>query len=125
MCESTSPTAVSSSGSLTTSKTTAGETIRVAVDTASAKPGDAVTLGVRPEHLTTTGDGDALTAEVMFVETLGATTMAHLKHPASEDTLTVQLAGELRARAGERLTLHVPAKQAHLFDANGKAFQRL
>ena len=106
-------------------KTSAGETIRVSVDAASAKPGDAVTLGVRPEYLTTTGDGDALTAEVMFVETLGATTMAHLKHPASEDTLTVQLAGELRAKAGERLTLHVPAKQAHLFGADGKAFKRL
>ena len=66
-----------------------------------------------------------MTAEVMFVETLGATTMAHLKHPASEDTLTIQLAGDLRAKAGERLTLHVPAKQAHLFDANGKAFRRL
>ncbi|WP_295228458.1 sn-glycerol-3-phosphate ABC transporter ATP-binding protein UgpC [uncultured Brevundimonas sp.] len=108
-----------------TVKTTAGETIRIAVNAASAKPGDAVTLGVRPEHLTLDDDGDALSAEVMFVETLGATTMVHLKHPATQDTLTVQLAGELRAKAGERLTLHVPAKQAHLFDATGKAFQRL
>ena len=108
-----------------TVKTAAGETIRVAVDAGTAKAGDAVTLGVRPEHLTMTGDDDALTAEVMFVETLGATTMAHLKHPASEDTLTIQLAGDLRAKAGEPLTLHVPAKQAHLFDANGKAFRRL
>ena len=108
-----------------TVKTAAGETIRVAVDAGTAKAGDAVTLGVRPEHLTMTGDDDALTAEVMFVETLGATTMAHLKHPASEDTLTIQLAGDLLAKAGGRLTLHVPAKQAHLFDANGKAFRRL
>ena len=108
-----------------TVKTAAGETIRVAVDAGTAKAGDAVTLGVRPEHLTMTGDDDALTAEVMFVETLGATTMAHLKHPASEDTLTIQLVGDLRAKAGEPLTLHVPAKQAHLFDANGKAFRRL
>ena len=83
-----------------------------------------MTLGVRPEHLTLGGDGDALNAEVMFVETLGATTMAHLKHPASQDTLTVQLAGELRAKAGEQLTLHVPARQAHLFDATGTAFKR-
>ena len=95
------------------------------MDAGTAKAGDAVTLGVRPEHLTMTGDDDAMTAEVMFVETLGATTMAHLKHPATPDTLTVQLAGELRAKAGERLTLHVPAKQAHLFDATGKAFSRL
>ena len=108
-----------------TVKTAAGETIRVAVDAETAKAGDAVTLGVRPEHLTTTGDGDALKAEVMFVETLGAATMAHLKHSASQDTLTIQLAGDLRAKGGERLTLHVPAKQAHLFDANGKAFRRL
>jgi len=92
---------------------------------ASAKAGDRITLGVRPEHLSLSAEGDVLTAEVLFVEPLGATTMAHLKHPASQDTLTVQLAGGAPARVGESLTLHVPADQAHLFDAEGRAFSRL
>ncbi|MFN7111414.1 MAG: ABC transporter ATP-binding protein [Brevundimonas sp.] len=115
---------VTASAAGATVRTTAGETIRVAVNAASAKPGDAVTLGVRPEHLNLSGEGDALTAEVLFVEPLGATTMAHLKHAASPETLTVQLAGGTPARVGESLTLHVPADQAHLFDAEGRAFSR-
>jgi len=116
---------VTASAAGATVRTTAGETIRVAVNAASAKAGDAVTLGIRPEHLNLSGEGDVLTAEVLFVEPLGATTMAHLKHPASQDTLTVQLAGGAPARVGESLTLHVPADQAHLFDAEGRAFSRL
>ena len=116
---------VAASAAGATVRTTAGETIRVAVDAASAKAGDRITLGVRPEHLSLSAEGDVLTAEVLFVEPLGATTMAHLKHPASQDTLTVQLAGGAPARVGESLTLHVPADQAHLFDAEGRAFSRL
>ena len=116
---------VDASAAGSTVKTTAGDMIRVAIDTASAKPGDKATLGIRPEHLTASGDGDTLEAEVIFVETLGAATMAHLKHPASKETLTVQLPGDDRAKVGERLTLHVPASQAYLFEANGTAFSRL
>jgi multiple sugar transport system ATP-binding protein len=113
-----------------TIRTTAGETLQVAVDATSAKAGDAVTLGVRPEHLTrptgeTEPDADTLTAEVLFVETLGAATMVHLRHPASKDTLTAQLASEVSTRPGEEMRLHVPYGQAHLFDADGNAFTRL
>ncbi|MCA0367836.1 MAG: sn-glycerol-3-phosphate ABC transporter ATP-binding protein UgpC [Proteobacteria bacterium] len=102
-----------------------GQTLRVAVDAASARPGDKATLGVRPEHLALSGDGDTLQAQVMFVETLGAAALAHLTHPAASDTLTVQAPADLKARPGQALTLHVPAAQAHLFDAAGQAFRRL
>ena len=102
-----------------------GQTLRVAVDAASARPGDKATLGVRPEHLALSGDGDTLQAQVMFVETLGAAALAHLTHPAASDTLTVQAPADLKARPGQPLTLHVPAAQAHLFDAAGQAFRRL
>ncbi len=89
-----------------------------------------VTLGVRPEHLTRspsdpTSDGGALTAEVLFAETLGAVTMVHLRHAAAEDTVTVQWAGEIAARSGDSLRLNVAADQAHLFDSAGRAFARL
>ncbi|QYC11262.1 ABC transporter ATP-binding protein [Brevundimonas nasdae] len=106
-------------------KTTTGESIRIAVDASAARPGDRATLGVRPEHLVINGGGDALNAEVIFVETLGAATMAHLTHPSSDETLTVQLPGDVGANAGECLILHVTAHQAHLFDTEGRAFRRL
>ncbi|MFT4956383.1 MAG: multiple sugar transport system ATP-binding protein [Brevundimonas sp.] len=106
-------------------RTAAGETLTVAVDAARAKPGDSVTLGVRPEHLTLTGEENALSAQADFVETLGHATYAYLAHGAAEEGLTCQLPGDVRPRAGEALTVHAPRGLSHLFDADGKAFRRL
>ena len=106
-------------------KTAAGETVRVGVDAASARPGQSVMLGVRPEHLTLTGPGDTLQASAAFVETLGNATYAYVGQPGSKETLTVQLPGDVRPSVGEALTLHVDPARAHLFDADGAAFRRL
>jgi len=108
-----------------TVKTAGGEMLKVATDASGAKAGDRVTLGVRPEHLTTTGDGGTLKTTADFVETLGNTTYAYVRHPGAAETLTVQLPGDVRPRAGEAMTLHVAADKAHLFDAEGMAFKRL
>ncbi len=105
-----------------TVKTAAGETLTVAVDSSRAKPGDAVTLGVRPEHLTLAGKTNALKGKASFVETLGHATYAYVAHGG--DSLTVQLPGDIRPKVGSSMTLHVPADQAHLFDADGEAFKR-
>nr|WP_315049650.1 sn-glycerol-3-phosphate ABC transporter ATP-binding protein UgpC [uncultured Brevundimonas sp.] len=102
-----------------------GERVHAAVDASQAAPGDPVSLGVRPEHLTLSGEGDALSIEALFVETLGAATYAYFSHPAGSETLTVQLPGDARPQTGERLTLRIPAGQTHLFDADGAAFRRL
>ena len=102
-----------------------GETLTVAVDASRAKAGDPVTLGVRPEHLTLAGTTNAIATTTAFVETLGHATYAYLTHAGAVETLTVQLPGDVRPKTGEPLTLQVAADQAHLFDANGKAFERL
>ena len=114
---------VTASATGATVRTAAGETLKVAVDAARASAGDKVTLGVRPEHLTTTGDGDAIHAAVTFVETLGHATYAYLT--AGEEPVTVLLPGDVRPATGETLRLRIPADQAHLFDADGEAFARL
>ncbi|GAA0869707.1 sn-glycerol-3-phosphate ABC transporter ATP-binding protein UgpC [Brevundimonas basaltis] len=106
-----------------TVRTGAGETVRVDVDASRAAPGDAVTLGVRPEHLRLSGQGDALGATVTFVETLGHATYAYLD--AGETPLTVLLPGDVRPSAGEAVKLHVAAGETHLFDGDGEAFARL
>ncbi|MBU3972060.1 MAG: TOBE domain-containing protein, partial [Alphaproteobacteria bacterium] len=113
---------VSATGGGAAVRTAAGETLKVAVDASRAKVGDRVTLGVRPEHLTLAGPGDAVSATVTFVETLGHATYAYLT--AGEAPVTVLLPGDVRPRAGETLSLRVPADQAHLFDADGEAFAR-
>ena len=112
--------AVSARGA--TVRTAAGESVTVDVDASGAAPGDAVTLGVRPEHLSLSGRGDSLTARVTFVETLGHATYAYLT--AGETAVTVLLPGDARPAAGEALTLRVAPGQAHLFDRNGEAFRR-
>ena len=116
---------VEASAAGATVKTAGGETLKVAVDASGAKPGDRVTLGVRPEHLTTAGGGGALQTTADFVETLGNTTYAYVRHPGAAETLTVQLPGDVRPVAGDAMALHVAADKAHLFDAEGMAFRRL
>ncbi|WP_332655179.1 ABC transporter ATP-binding protein [Brevundimonas sp.] len=106
-----------------TVRTAAGESIRVGVDASRAAPGDAVTLGVRPEHLTLSGPEDAVAAAVTFVETLGHATYAYLT--AGQTPVTVLLPGDARPAVGAAVQLHIPAGQAHLFDAGGEAFARL
>ena len=106
-------------------RTDAGETLHVRVGAAAANVGQPVMLGVRPEHLTLTGPGDVLRAKAAFVETLGHATYAYVAYPGLTETLTVQLAGDVRPGVGEALTLHVDPDRAHLFDADGMAFARL
>jgi multiple sugar transport system ATP-binding protein len=116
---------VDASATGATVRTLAGETVAVAVDAQRARVDDTVTLGVRPEHLALGAAGSSLSATAAFVETLGHATYAYLKHPGSAETLTVNLPGDARPTAGDVLNLHVPAEQAHLFDAEGIAFRRL
>ena len=106
-------------------RTVAGETIRVGVDAASARAGQSVMLGVRPEHLTLSGPGDAIRVKAAFVETLGNATYAYVSQAGAPETLTVQLSGDIRPAVGEALTLHIDPARAHLFDANGAALRRL
>jgi ABC-type sugar transport system ATPase subunit len=101
----------------------AGETLKVAVDAGRVRAGDKVTFGIRPEHLSLAGPGDAVAAKVVFVETLGHATHSYLT--AGEALMTVLLPGDVRPSAGQTLSLRVAADQAHLFDADGESLDRL
>jgi multiple sugar transport system ATP-binding protein len=103
-------------------KTAQGDTLKIAVDASAAKAGDVVTVGIRPEHLAT-GAKAGIKAAVTFAETLGHATFAYAAY--GDTALTLQLPGDVRPKTGEELTLSVPADLAHLFDANGAAFDRL
>ena len=114
---------VTATASGATVKTALGDTLRVAVDASSAKAGDAVTLGIRPEHLSPGGKAGSIRATITFAETLGHATFAYVAY--GEAALTLQLPGDVRPQTGVELALTVPADQAHLFDASGMAFDRL
>ncbi len=102
-----------------------GQTIRCAVDAGGAKAGDAVKLGVRPEHLRAGVAHNALATTVTFVESLGSMTYAYCSHPAVDDVITCAVEGERRLSSGSTLSLSVPPEKAYLFDAAGHAFRRL
>ena len=80
-----------------------------------------VTLGVRPEHLDVTGKGDAtLKVKLRLAEYLGSETMFYTSLADGGD-LSVKADGLAQGKTGADMTVGVPAKACHLFDANGKA----
>lgn len=105
-------------------QTEQGERLTVWVDARSAQPGDAVTLGVRPEHMTLDGTANQITTRAAFVETLGHATYAYVSRTGQDETLTVQLSGDIRPANGATLSLHVPPDRGYLFAADGTAFPR-
>ncbi len=101
-----------------------GETIRCAVDARRARPGDALTLGVRPEHLQVGSADNALHTQITFVESLGSLTYAYCSHPAMDEVLTAAVEGDRRLTGNSALAVGVPAHKTYLFDAQGHAFPR-
>jgi sn-glycerol 3-phosphate transport system ATP-binding protein len=76
--------------------------------------GDAVTLGIRPEHLTVGGEGLSLVVDL--VEPLGSETLVHGRVVGrSGAAITVKASGAVRP--AETVTVGVQADQAHIFDA--------
>ncbi|HEY5798795.1 MAG TPA: sn-glycerol-3-phosphate ABC transporter ATP-binding protein UgpC [Burkholderiaceae bacterium] len=101
-----------------------GTAIRCEVDAARAKPGDKVTLGIRPEHFCLVTGENLFDTTVTFVESLGSTTHAYCAFPGAADALTAELDGRATVRNGDQLRLGAPPSCTYLFDADGKAFRR-
>jgi multiple sugar transport system ATP-binding protein len=103
-----------------------GSEITVAVDARRAKAGDAVSLGIRPEHLLhgSEAPGAPLTASVRQLERLGEASMLYLDIAPGLPMVTLRLEGYAPQSAGEALTLRLRPEHCHLFDAAGQAFAR-
>jgi multiple sugar transport system ATP-binding protein len=104
-----------------------GAEIRCEVDASSARKGNKVKLGVRPEHFRAGGPSSAentIDTTVTFVESLGSTTHAYCAYPGVADALTAELDTEATPRDGDTLSLRVPADACYLFDQSGNAFRR-
>jgi sn-glycerol 3-phosphate transport system ATP-binding protein len=95
----------------------AGGTLLAADRLGSA--GQAVTVGIRPEHLALAADarpGRALQVTAELVEALGADTLVHSRLGAGKATLLARLPGGVETRAGDRLNLAVEPEALHFFD---------
>ena len=88
---------------------------------AAASAGQAVTIGVRPEHLlaaTEPADG-AIAATVFAVERLGDGSYLHTRADHGGEQIVARADGEYDWRIGQRLWLSAPAARVHVFDQAG------
>ena len=87
----------------------------------SARPGDAVSLGVRPEdiRLTPPDARPDFNATVMIVERLGAETYLNVR--AGDDALLVRVQGDMQIKIGETVGLTLDQRALHLFDREGRS----
>ncbi|HTE55414.1 MAG TPA: sn-glycerol-3-phosphate ABC transporter ATP-binding protein UgpC [Kofleriaceae bacterium] len=102
-----------------------GGTVRARVKSDGAKIGDAVTVGIRPEHLVLkAGEGGPLVATVLLTEDLGDHSIVHLDREAVEGRV---LAKVEKVPVGEdkKVSFEVPTSECHVFDAKGIALPRL
>jgi len=100
----------------------AGASVEVPVEGGSLRPGSAVTLGVRPEHLLTS-ESSKLRGEVLVVERLGGTTYVHVRIEGGE-MFVLQVDGENPIRMHDLVGLGFATEHCHLFDEAGLALQR-
>jgi multiple sugar transport system ATP-binding protein len=102
-----------------------GHTLTVAVDARHLKAGEAVQVGIRPEHipLGAEGAGTAVTASLQHIERLGDASLLYAQIPG-QPMATVKVEGSAALAAGSGLTLRLMPDQLHLFDSQGIACHR-
>jgi multiple sugar transport system ATP-binding protein len=81
---------------------------------AGGRDGEAVSYGIRPEHLAIGGPGEAVQAEVVVVEPTGAETELVIR--AGEAQLVLVTSGRPQVEPGQRIGLAIDPAMVHLFD---------
>jgi ABC-type sugar transport system ATPase subunit len=85
----------------------------------SLKVGEALTVGVRPEHLARGTDGPFVAEGVVeLVERLGESSFAHVRR-VDDRLFVAEVRGRQTPTPGERMTLIGAAQDVHVFDASG------
>jgi len=88
------------------------------------KAGDAITFGIRPEHIeVVSSDASPFRVRLDVTEHLGADTYCYI-NLANGESLTVRAPGDFSGDYGQDAGLIPDLSQAHLFDANGKTIPR-
>nr|WP_218626636.1 sn-glycerol-3-phosphate ABC transporter ATP-binding protein UgpC [Pseudomonas sp. dw_358] len=102
-----------------------GARLWVPVDGSGVSVGALLSLGLRPEHLSERGVGDAqFSAQALLVEHLGGETFTHAQ---TADGVEVMVKGDglSTVQAGQTVAIGVTGARCHLFDEQGKALVQL
>jgi len=91
----------------------------------SLEADQAVTVGIRPEHVQLEGGpaNRGVKAVVNIVENLGGETYLHVELAPELPLMMVKLHGSRGPNRGNRVMLHFPADKIYLFDATGAAIR--
>jgi len=101
-----------------------GTRLQVGVNASGRAPGEAVILGIRPEHLQLTGEGqNRVQATISLVEQLGDHSLIHLEWQGG--ALVLRDGSEPTLAVGVECWLCLPHEHCHLFTAEGEALPRL
>ncbi|MGO4525064.1 ABC transporter ATP-binding protein [Microvirga sp. 2MCAF35] len=96
-----------------------GGTLSVPAAPESVQPGEAVTLGVRPDHMRVSAQG-SLTGRVELVEELGENHLLYVDIGQGR-RLTVREPGDARHEVGSTIGLDLAPESCHLFKRSGEA----
>ena len=98
-----------------------GETFALKTESKPAS-GTALTLGVRPEHLTLEKHEGSLALPITIsgVEQLGGHSLLYGTLPNDGPRITAEVAGQVTTKIGETTTLYAPAEACRLFEASGE-----
>jgi multiple sugar transport system ATP-binding protein len=97
------------------------ERLQVFASGETLRPDQAVTLGIRPEHLepaASNGSIQQITRSVSLVEQLGEHSYLHLDQPGGA-VLIAKAPGDRTPRQGENVAFNVPPASCHLFTEDG------
>jgi multiple sugar transport system ATP-binding protein len=83
---------------------------------------DAATIGVRPEHIVASRDGEGWRGTVAAAEHLGSDTFLYIDVPQT-DGITARAIGELGLKQGDPVRLTPDPARIHRFDSQGRAFR--
>jgi multiple sugar transport system ATP-binding protein len=97
-----------------------GHRMTLPVDTAAAKPGDTVEVGMRPENVTL---GTGLSMKVRVLERLGGVSITY-GAMADGTRFCAALPGDTPVREGETIGVTVNPADCHVFDASGTVMRR-
>lgn len=101
-----------------------GEIINVRVNAGRLHAGQAVTVGVRPEHTVLGTSTQHIIRSVRWQERLGDTTYFYLDGSSEQEQLIARAPGAATAVKGQQIALALPADNLHLFDDRGHALDR-
>jgi multiple sugar transport system ATP-binding protein len=100
-----------------------GATLTIPVTGANVSVGDALTLGVRPDHMKVSESG-AVAGPVMVVERLGGLTYLYVQLTPSQ-LFIVHAAGDAPVKVSDVVKVEFESRLAHLFRSDGVALAHL